>query len=65
MVGRVLLAFLVPPVAVAWTLPAGLPRRLMTVASAAVVVYAVSLVWSDAEGWQSQVGFSFGFAAIM
>jgi hypothetical protein len=61
---QVLVAFVVPPVAVAWTLQAGLPRRLMTVAAAAVVVYAVSLVWSNAEAWQSEVGFSFGFAAI-
>ena len=60
----VLLAWAVPPVAVAWSLQAGLPRRLMTFASAAVVVYAVSLRWSDAEGWESEAGFSFGFVAI-
>jgi len=64
MVAPVLLSFVVIPVAVGWALQAGLPRRLMSIAAAMVVIYAVSLVWSDAEGWQSEVGFSLGYAAI-
>jgi len=63
-VAPVLLSFVVTPVAVGWALQAGLPRRLMSIAAAMVVIYAVSLVWSDAEGWQSEVGFSLGYAAI-
>jgi len=60
----VLLSFVVTPVAVGWALQAGLPRRLMSIAAAITVIYAVSLVWSDAEGWRSEVGFSLGYAAI-
>jgi hypothetical protein len=60
----VLLSFVVTPVAVGWALQAGLPRRLMSIAAVIVVIYAVSLVWSDAEGWNSELGFSFGYAAI-
>jgi hypothetical protein len=60
----VLLSFVVTPVAVGWALQAGLPRRLMSIAAVIIVIYAVSLVWSDAEGWNSELGFSFGYAAI-
>ena len=63
-VAPVLLSFVVIPVAVGWALQAGLPRRLMSIAAVMVVIYAVSLVWSDAEGWQSEAGFSLGYAAI-
>ena len=62
----VLLSFVVMPVAVGWAVQAGLPRRLMSIAAAMVVIYAVSLLWFDAEGWQSsEVGFSLGYAAII
>ena len=64
MTAPVLLAFVGTPVAVAWILQAGLPRKLVTVASILLVIYAVSLVWSDAEGWESEAGFAFGYAAI-
>jgi len=64
MVAPVLLSIVVMPVAVGWALQAGLPRRLMTIAAAMVVIYAVSLVWSNAEGWQSEAGVSLGFATI-
>ena len=64
MVAPVLLSFVVTPVAVGWALQAGLPRKLMSIAAATVVISAVSLVWSDAEGWRSELGFSFGYAAI-
>jgi hypothetical protein len=64
MLAPVILSFVVTPVAVAWALQAGLPRRLMSITAAIVVIYAVSLVWSDAEGWNSQLGFSLGYATI-
>ena len=64
MVAPILLSIVVMPVAVGWALQAGLPRRLMTIAAALVVIYAVSLVWANAEGWQSEAGVSLGFATI-
>jgi hypothetical protein len=61
----VLLSFVVVPIAIGWAVQAGLPRRLMSIAAAMVVIYAVSLLWFDSEGWQwDEVGFSLGYAAI-
>lgn len=65
MLAPMILSFVVTPVAVAWALQAGLPRRLMSISAAIVVIYAVSLVWSDAEGWNSELGFSLGYATIV
>jgi hypothetical protein len=59
-----LLPFVLIPIAVAWIVQAGMPRTLMTVASAAVVICAFGLLRADAEGWQSSIGFTLGYASI-
>jgi hypothetical protein len=57
------LPFVLIPAAIAWILQSGVNRTLMSVASALVLVSGIGLLWTD-QGWQSELGFSLGYASI-
>jgi len=63
LVGPRLLPFLFVPSAIAWALQSGVQRRLMNVAAATILVTGLALLLS-AGGWESELGFSFGYSSI-
>jgi hypothetical protein len=63
LIGPAPLLALVVPAIVAWWLQAGVKRTLMNAATALLLVSGLGFLLSKG-GWQSTLGFSFGYASI-